>query len=348
MVDRGYGIEDAKKQKSFAHEQISNFAMKMENSISKENLITMYNNLHNLNVREGDISLIILNFLSVLKSRLTRENKFGIIGGFYSGLENKVVSYSPKGVEIISKLFKIETELPLEKIYSHELLHMSSSIKKKNKSCAGFYHCYYALYAKFSVGRGINEGYTELLNERIFDGKNDGGLYEIYKIISGMTENIVGKDKMTQLYFNADLKGLVLEISRYISKQETKQFIINLDLMVKEPNKINDIMEYLLNLYINKITYDIAKGNVTKDEANIQYEEFKLKVLKVVEVFNEWVKTKKKSTEVKIDNFDINSGFEEQKNNFSGRSRGNIRFVTLFMCLNFFALLITIIYLLSL
>lgn len=223
---------------------------------------------------------------------------------------------------------------------------MSSTIKKKNKLCTGFNHYYIAPYINSSIGLGINEGYTDLLNERIFNVKNNGGLYEMYKIVSEMLENVVGKDKMTQLYFTANLKGLVLEMSKYISQHETKKFIINLDLMVKTPNKINDIIEYLLNLYNNKTKNDIVNRKVTTEEATAQYEDFKLKIIKLSDIYNQWLETKRKSTGVKLDNFDINSIFEEQEINLGGRSRGNIHFTALFVCLNFFSFLITIIYLL--
>lgn len=344
LFDKGYDIKDARKQHPFAQEQMVNFATKMENYISKENLVIMYNNLHNLNIKEEDIALITLSFIIRLKMGV----KKGAVGGFYSMKKNKIVTYSPKGNEFIRKLFKSESELTLEGEYSHELLHMSSTIKKKNKVCSGFYHYYIAPYINSSIGLGINEGYTDLLNERIFNVKNNGGLYEIYKIVSEMVENVVGKDKMTQLYFTANLKGLVLEMSRYISQHETKNFIINLDLMVKNPNKIKEIINYLLDLYTNKIKNDIANKKITTEEATSQYEDFKLKIIKLNEIFNQWHETKRKSSVVKFDNFDINSIFEEQEINLGGRSRGNIHFAALFIVLNLFALLITIIYLLTL
>ena len=135
-------------------------------------------------------------------------------------------------------------------------------------------------------------------------------------------------------------------MSKDIFQHETKKFMINLDLMVKTPNKINDIIEYLLNLYNNKTKNDIVNRKVTTEEATAQYEDFKLKIIKLSDIYNQWLETKRKSTGVKLDNFDINSIFEEQEINLGGRSRGNIHFTALFVCLNFFSFLITIIYLL--
>ena len=51
-------------------------------------------------------------------------------------------------------------------ILSHEFLHMASTRDK--------YRCGFHLQTRFNqeIGRGLNEGYTELLNKRIFNSKS--------------------------------------------------------------------------------------------------------------------------------------------------------------------------------
>ena len=54
---------------------------------------------------------------------------------------------------------------------------------------------------------GLNEGYTELLAERIFSNESAGGIYEFYKEVTRLLEQIIGQEKMTSLYFTNDLRG---------------------------------------------------------------------------------------------------------------------------------------------
>ncbi len=81
------------------------------------------------------------------------------------------------------------------------------------------------------LGRGLNEGYTQLLtNSYSLSAKNM--LVELYTMdIVEKLEEVIGREKMWDLYFNGNIFhiiGTLIELSSY---EETQQFIKGLDLL---------------------------------------------------------------------------------------------------------------------
>lgn len=276
-------------------EQLDKFIKKMEENFSEETLTRMYNNLKKLKINEKNIYLI---FLSAING--------GLVGGAYFPETNQVVTYSQKGLDISKRLYEIfkhkDSRFQLEQIYSHELLHMASTSKNNGKICAGFHHfyapgnnipkilrnllTYSGRLTDFSIGMGINEGYTELLNTRIFNREGAGGIYSIYRETARLIENVIGKDKMTELYFKNDLKGLVKELSNYISEKETKRLIVILDQSMGNKKLLSKIPEYFIKLYDNKIKKELQENKITIDQAKDKYIELKNMIVNLVNTIN--------------------------------------------------------------
>ena len=129
----------------------------------------------------------------------------------------KVGSYVPQNKEV-----KIYLDHNNSTLY-HELLHVASS--DFSYSASGF-HIY--LECGESLGRGLNEGYTELLNRRFFDKKSKSyiELQELAKLIELFYEN---KDDMVTDYFNADAFGLIGELLKSMSLEEAIDIIVDMD-----------------------------------------------------------------------------------------------------------------------
>jgi hypothetical protein len=289
LFDRGYSEKSIRKQRPFPQEQLDRFVNKMKEEMPEEDLKNMYNNLHNLKIQESNIKLILLTLLF----RLTGAK--GVVGGYFSPKITRsiIVAYTPNGEKTVHKLFKSQSAITLEGEYSHELLHLSSMIKRGLKSCIGFNHRYTAPYANVSIGMGINEGYTDLLNERFFGVVNDKGIYECFKIISGVVEDVIGKDKMMKLYFSANLNGLIYELAKYSSHEEAKAFIVNCDLFFKKPFLIKKIIDYLYGILKNKL-------EIEKDEnAKEKLEMFKEKMTHLVDIVNDMMIEQKKMKDIK-------------------------------------------------
>ena len=162
----------------------------------------------------------------------------------------------------------------------HELLHCSSSYYDKinNIRYSGFMQ---SINNKVA-GKGLTEGYTQKLTEDFF--KKEGYLINSYnyeKNAAKNTEKIIGKDKMQEFYFTANLEGLIKELSTYTTEEEIYKFINDLDFIVyyleleKPPiyainiiiNKIKNINHFLIDTYLNKLT----KGNKL-DKIQIEYD----------------------------------------------------------------------------
>lgn len=110
----------------------------------------------------------------------------------------------------------------------HEILHMASSYhyKKKNEAHAGFKQS----NSKTFIGRGLNEGYTELLASRIY---NKDGKVETYKNevrIAKLFELFFNDPKdMEKYYFRHNLPGFIKYMQQFIPRKELMSMIITLD-----------------------------------------------------------------------------------------------------------------------
>lgn len=137
----------------------------------------------------------------------------------------------------INKLSFLNTNLQKNRalkkqIISHELMHAASGYKYKKILASGFAQ-------SSSIGDGINEGYTDLISQRYFCKEIQETVgYCYHKAVSEITEFIIGKQKMLDLYFHSDLKGLIGELSKYQSEEKVKLFILDLDTILKA-KKVN-------------------------------------------------------------------------------------------------------------
>lgn len=235
------------KLNSLNEKQIKEFVSVLTKNTKKKNLKLMNNNLKTLNIKRGSFF-------------------------FHKVFANDAVaSYNPNNNTI--KLSRKEYD---DAIY-HELFHLASAYfnKEKKISFCGFSITYNN--GKY-IGNGINEGYTQLLTNRFFDDKIP--CYILEQKCAYIIEAIVGKEKMMDLYLNANLSGLVNELSKYSSKEAAHNFIKNLDLLSAyiDQNRLNKKSKDLLTdlLYdTNKFLIDAYSKKMTimkySDEEKIYY-----------------------------------------------------------------------------
>lgn len=165
-----------------------------------------------------------------------------------------------------------------ESLY-HEFIHMMSST-----CCDDVYYSGFRQSSAPLFGRGIDEGYTQVLTERYFKDKISGSHYVLEFYFASMLEKIIGKEKMESLYFNCDLKGLIDELSVYSSEEEVKDFISNLDLwheciydnkcvtsaILKGvlTKKLREINLFVSRCYIAKLKENYFNGNMDSEEVD--------------------------------------------------------------------------------
>ena len=176
----------------------------LQEKLSHCNQSGFYNNLENVRIREKQK---VSNIKVDLKT-----------SGDYCSLKNRINLYL-KNIALRKGNYNDQ----LEDVLSHELLHMATSYTKGKITLSGFSQI---IGGKISACCGLNEGYTELLNKRYFSKcKKDRGSYPEQQFIALGIEEIVGREKMESLYFDADLEGLVKELSQYASIEEIHELL---------------------------------------------------------------------------------------------------------------------------
>lgn len=220
------------------HKEIEEFAEILYKNFKGKDCNTFMKNLKDLYIKDGFFV-----------------RRAGVkIGGMYNVRDNEMVIGEKS-----------------DSIY-HELFHMSSRKVDGALCFDGFgVGCIDGL-KRFKIGHGIDEGYTEYLTQKYCKAKKireeDGhkvGSYVYEVFVAGKIEKIIGEEKMQSLYLNANLKGLIDELSKYSTKEKTINILQKLDFLnvyLYKPTTLieslhcqksaDTINEYLLETYINK------------------------------------------------------------------------------------------------
>ena len=171
---------------------------------------------------------------------------------------------------------------------SHEALHLSTSTVIDNKYYVGFKQSLTLNQKECTIGKGLNETYTSILDIRYFkNNTNDDEepTYMVSRHLVRKLEEIIGQNTMEELYFNADLKGLINELEKYNTLDNIIAFIVILDDInwyythfneFDKENKNNVIFflkiaykyigDFLVSTYINKINDEIQNNNADSKE----------------------------------------------------------------------------------
>ncbi len=236
-------------------ESIIRFANVIIKNFPTEDLTNFYININNLKARAKNFGIQNL----ILKSKTAGE-------------------YDPKKNEIT-----VDDDTAESTIY-HELFHMASSIYKDGIRYSGFHQSSFK-HGIGSLGRGIDEGYTELLSRRYFTPDSSVTCaYEYQVFIAEKLEQIIGREKMQKLYLNSNLKGLIDELKQYVSEDEIMKFISNTDFLVKHMddkkfqlfeknmigNCLKNINRFVIICYSKKLQQQVKDGKISTNDEILQ------------------------------------------------------------------------------
>ena len=207
---------------------------KLSNYTSKENLKTVYQNLKTL--------------------KLQRKPFFAIVGiaGLYTYDKNKI-EYSKK-----SSL-------------SHEFLHCASSYYDTETKIK--YSGFHQVFDGISIGKALNEGYTEILTSRIYN-KNKITSYKLETNMVKLLELFFEDPKeLEKLYFNHDLLGFVKYMEQFASRDEIINIILKMD-------KVNtylsaDFLNPFVPLQTIEIKFELYKWFIAHNKDKEKLEKFK-------------------------------------------------------------------------
>lgn len=216
----------------------------------------------------ADLSIFYNNISSLITSTKSFRAKNIILNSGTQG------AYNPKKNDI--ELQEHNYMLTID----HELFHVASTHYRESDEMifSGF-----AQHAKGKrrLANGLNEGYTQLLAERYFgEEKELMKAYPYEKYTAEKLEMIIGKDKMESLYLNANLNGLVQELSQYEDEPTILKFFTDLDfleehlgdkrMMPMEKGMINSRLastnQFLLNCYIKKLNNNFNGDGLANEE----------------------------------------------------------------------------------
>ena len=235
-----HNLEEILKQTKYPKE-LTQIVDTFKNYVSEENLKICVKNLQTVKINhitlENDMKHFIRNLLSPK-----------IAAGTYNNYSNTINLFSDK---------------IKQNILSHEFLHMASS---KDENC-GFH-----LITRFEdaeIGRGLNEGYTELLNHRIFGSQSLSYFHNVK--ITKLFETFFDNPKdMENAYFHGDFETLYRVFSQYGSKEEFFEIMNNLDNLATTKIPIyNTINSIKTQLKLYKIVKRCKDGNKIKQFESI-------------------------------------------------------------------------------
>ena len=235
--------------------ELIKFRKKLYKKFKSENLNLLNNNIRTLKIKIKYIApeILLLKFASG-KYKLTK-NKIELINRFKEGSTN------------------------------HEFFHMASTFYFKEGKLAfcGFQQINYL--KEETLGKGLNEGYTELLSDRYFKNQIIGRSfsYDICTFFAEKLEEIVGKDKMEIFYMNADLFGLCKFLTNFDELENILKFLLKLDHLVtyasysnrKKYKEYYELIEcYLAKWYINKKKQELEKNIIDKKTFDIEIKNY--------------------------------------------------------------------------
>ena len=195
-------------------ELIDNYVQVIENSQSEENLKLFRRNISKLRI---EYKYILFGLIAnILKKRTAAQ--------YY--LEDNKISMYPLNKKYFGYNISYNTEDFIQDLY-HELLHMSSTIIYRDNTIV--YSGFSQVGGNIPIGVALDDGYTELLLYRLFNLNKEYMSYKYEVLISSLIEGIISIEKMNNLYFNANLYGLVEELQKYNTRENVIKFLEDLD-----------------------------------------------------------------------------------------------------------------------
>lgn len=221
-------------------EQFQEISDEFFKKVDLENQPRCINNLRSLKFAHiglrDDIILHLKNMVSSLAA-----------AAWYSSGSNKIEDLEHK---------------PSKRVLSHEFLHMASSnLYESGFNQIGAYDSKDG--KKIYVGRGLNEGYTELLNCRLFGYDLKKCTYMIPVKLTRLIETFFDNPRdMEKAYFNNDIVKVYLEFCKYGSNEEFWNLMNEMDSYAYAPMPF----DFINSIGTQMKLYEIIKrsGNAEK------------------------------------------------------------------------------------
>ncbi len=216
---------------------------------------------------------IILKYSQILVNVLDKEN-LNIFYHNINSLKTGIYKLKIKDLlrdKVVAGIYRPDNSIKIMEKYKfslpHELTHLSSTIVKDDGVILSGFH---QVVGKHAWGHGINEGYTQYFTEKYFrDSFPDiPKSYELEMEIAQKLICAVGEKEVKNLYFHADLKGLINLLAKYSSLDEAKEFIGAVDFVrryIYNFAKSKWLLK-MLEIKLQKINYILLKCFLNKQK----------------------------------------------------------------------------------
>jgi hypothetical protein len=232
---------------------VEDFYFTLEKQLSHCDLSSFYSNMSSLKIN-SDGSKFLLKILDAFCGTIT--------GGVYFSKTNKI-QIGDNTTE--KKSFK-------KHVLTHELLHMASSRRDNDFTLSGFH----IKGKNKSIGSGLNEGYTELLNGRYFGVEKSCDSYLDLQFLASGIESIIGQKEMEQAYFTNNVDFLVSELSKYSNEECAISLLVKMDNLLSIRDRNNSKRAKELNKEIRRdiVNMKLSKLKMQRDAFKISEEEY--------------------------------------------------------------------------
>lgn len=213
IVEKSRAMTSGELYDVIENEAVVIFHQRLNELLNPEHQIIMNNNIRKLQVKE------------TLKTRFQKLLLENGVDPFIKKTNVKSGSYRASTNSIIIRDARSKSTI------FHELMHMASTVKTDEIAYIGFKQ---RMNGEM-IGQGINEGYTQYLTEKFFpDYKSTTTIsYPFETHFAGLVEEIVTEDTMIDMFFRADLRDLIVELSKYSTIKEAGNFIRQMDVLNK-------------------------------------------------------------------------------------------------------------------
>ena len=246
-----------------------------------------------------DIRLARKNF-STLQVEKTKEILKTSAIGVYEGTHN-IIKYVKNNASILG----------------HEMLHMASYMYDPNIDT--HYHGFMQQKDKVIIGTGLNEGYTELLNSRLFTNGQITSYHRLVRIVKLLEEFFPNPQIVAHYYFTCNLPEFLQNLRRYCTQEELKEIIYGLDKLYEYNHIANSPIAISLETQLATKLYNIYARNFVAEPAKVEAFKKKAGENKLTALALSGKKTNVTRTNpfTRIKN-GIQNGFRKIKNFFTG------------------------------
>lgn len=270
IINNNYDISPEKKQPDFGkyNESIERFKEIFKESFTEEQYQRMLYRLSDLTIEEKELDYKL---------------SFTISAGTYDSYYNKIT---------INKFNGLELDISEEELLFHELMHMASTNYSAMGSKTG-------LELSDLLGVQLNEGYTDYLTRKYFTrGYKYTESHENNIMIAKGIENIIGSERMEELFFTSNINGLIDELSKYISRENVIKLLFLIDRVpdISDKSKEFDyVIKQISLLNEQKLIMDLTEGKITQKEYEEQYA-IKVKEYRMYQMWSEDTKVTEDET----------------------------------------------------